>query len=112
MGSVTVYRLEGRITGGAPLDQLSTAIKEETAQGRRLHVLDLGEVRFINSTGLGIIISMSFGLHKTGGHLCLADPSGRVEELFRIVTYNMDGLPVYDSVEEAASHLESLAQEL
>src|SRR5687768_5017492 len=48
-------------------------------------VIDLEEVVFIDSPGLGTLIYCDRQQRDAGGHLVLANPSGPVQDLFRLV---------------------------
>lgn len=64
-------------------------------------VLDLGEVRFINSAGLGCLVKAGMQLDRQGRRLALACPERSVEATLRLV--GLDSmLPLFKSVQEAS----------
>ena len=84
-GGVTLVRLQGRLdAASAPglLARLNRAISEE----RTLFVIDLAEVPFIDSTGLGVLVSGLKAARRADGDLRLAAPSPQVRKLLRLTT--------------------------
>ena len=67
-------------------------------------VLDLSDVNFINSTGLGFLVHLGKDLGESGRRLALAGASRRVDRLIRMVGLgNM--LPLFKSVPEATRYV-------
>lgn len=68
-------------------------------------VLDLSEVNFINSTGLGFLVHLGKDLGEAGRRLALAGASRRVDRLIRMVGLgNM--LPLFKNVPEASRYVD------
>jgi anti-anti-sigma factor len=83
--SVTLMRLQGRLDAAAApglLARLTGAIAEGTTQ----FVVDLAEVPFIDSTGLGALVSGLKAARRVEGDLRLATPSPQVRKLLRLTT--------------------------
>jgi len=65
-----------------------------------LNIVDLTDVPYVDSSGLGMIVSHYVHCRNRGIPLCIAGSSARVLELFRIT--KVDGfLPLIASLEEA-----------
>jgi anti-sigma B factor antagonist len=47
-------------------------------------VLDLSEVRFIDSTGLGVLVSVLKRAREQGGHVTLLNPNREIDRLLQI----------------------------
>jgi anti-sigma B factor antagonist len=71
--------LEGEVS-----DLFKNQLKDIVAQGGRHLVMDLGQVGFIDSCGLGALISALKVLRTSGGSLVLANLSEPVEAVLRI----------------------------
>jgi anti-sigma B factor antagonist len=71
--------LEGEIS-----DRFKNQLKDVVAQGGKHLVVDLGHVGFIDSCGLGALISALKVLRTSGGSLVLANVSAPVEAVLRI----------------------------
>jgi anti-anti-sigma factor len=76
------------------------------AQPNRGIVLDMGSVRFVNSTGLGTLVKIGMRLDAQERRLALARPSAHVERAIRLV--GLDAvLRIFGSVGEALEFLET-----
>jgi anti-sigma B factor antagonist len=84
VGDVTVISLSGAITLGAPTSQLREWILEALNQGRKKILLNLGEVYFIDSSGLGELVSAYTSVTGRGGRLKLLNLNRRVRDLLQI----------------------------
>ncbi len=73
-------------------------------------VVDLSEVRFIDSTGLGVLIGGLRRAREKGGDLVLASPSERVKRILEITNLTQV-LPSFDQVEEAILALKEGGEE-
>lgn len=67
-------------------------------------VLDLGNVTFINSTGLGVLVKFGMHLDRDGRTLALARPDRQVERMLKLIGLDSK-LPVFRSVAEACGHI-------
>jgi len=67
---------------------LRERIKALLDEGRRCFVLNLAAVTYIDSDGLGELISVWSSIRKENGRLTLLHPVQRVQELFRITKLN------------------------
>jgi anti-sigma B factor antagonist len=64
--------------------ELRRRITSASEPGQDL-VIDLRQVTFMDSPGLGTLIHCDRAQRERGGHLVLKDPTGHVRELFEIV---------------------------
>ena len=63
-------------------------------------IIDLQELDFVSSLGLGMIVRTHSRMKKRGGNVKLARIEGAVEEIFRVVGFDQF-LRIYPTVEEA-----------
>ena len=70
------------------------------AQGRRWFILDLNEVTFIDSSGLGVLVACCSTIRKQGGTLQLIQVPDKVRSLLEI-TKLTDFFDLYATAEEA-----------
>jgi anti-sigma B factor antagonist len=61
------------------------ALKKVGDRGLRTLILDLAEIRYINSMGLGSLINLADGLAAHGGGLVLAAPNPKVKVVFDLM---------------------------
>ncbi|MEJ2010473.1 MAG: STAS domain-containing protein [Acidobacteriota bacterium] len=81
---VTVVTLAGRVTLGDESNQLRNKIKDLLTQGKNRMVLDLGEVSYIDSAGLGALVSAYTSARSGGGEIKLASVTKKFHELLNI----------------------------
>ena len=86
---------------------LSDIIREGFARGKPNVILDMGNIPWLNSKGLGTLVMLYHAVKDHGGRLTLARPVG---EVFRLIeTAKLDQVfDVFGSVAEARDHLKSL----
>jgi anti-sigma B factor antagonist len=78
---VVILRLNGRITAGPEVTALRAKAHELNDAGKRNVALDLAEVDYIDSTGLGALVMCATTLRKSGGHVKLVNLNRRHIEL-------------------------------
>lgn len=102
-------RIEGNVailTFHGPLHSEPDAILLRETVGRYIEkniihvVLDMGELKYLNSWGLGLLAALLSMLRKAGGDLRLARMLGNVQNLF-IVTQLTKVFKSYDDVQSA-----------
>jgi anti-sigma B factor antagonist len=80
-GDVVVLSPTGKLMGGPPSEVLHDRIHALLAGNARRVVIDLQNIEWINSLGLGIIIAGLTSLRNAGGDLRLANASPKLTEL-------------------------------
>jgi anti-sigma B factor antagonist len=101
MGKVTVVRLSGPIVFGDESAYLRTLVKDLLAHSPQI-VLDLGEVSYIDSGGLGTLVGLYASAHKAGGDIRLARVGPRPNEVLHI-TKLVTLFEVFDKTSDAVS---------
>ena len=100
VGDVVVIDANGRITLGEGASQFRDTIRELAAQGNKKVLLNLSDVTYIDSSGIGEMVSGFTTITNNGGHLKLIGLSKRVKDLLQI-TKLYTVFDVYD--DEAAA---------
>lgn len=99
-GSLAVLTCEGRIVlGGSSLDKDVNGVLE---QGARQIVVDLAGVNYIDSSGIGQLVSAYTMTRNSGGDLVLAALQKKVRDLLTI-TKLITVFRVFDSKDEAVA---------
>jgi anti-sigma B factor antagonist len=99
---MTVIELSGRLTVNDRPGMLKGAVGAAVERGARQVVLDLSNVKYIDSTRLGELIAAHVTLSRLSGQLRLAATPARVIELFTMA--GLDGVFArYDSVKDAVA---------
>jgi len=99
---VMIVEPKGKIMGGPESTALHDLLHDLIDQGKKNVVIDLGKVDWMNSTGLGLLISGLTTLRKSGGELKLANVTDKIQSLLTI-TKLVTIFKSYDSVEEAVT---------
>ena len=81
---VTILDLSGRIVLGEGAIQLREAVKELTAKGQKYILLNLSDVNYIDSSGLGELVSGYTSVKNAGGELKLLGLTKKVHDLLQI----------------------------
>ncbi len=84
VGDVTVVDAVGKITLGEGSSVLRDAIKDLTAAGNRKILLNLGEVNYIDSSGIGELVAGFTSVSNLEGQLKLLNLTKRVKDLLQI----------------------------
>ena len=106
VNGVTILQLAGRVTLGEESNQLRTKLKDILSQGKTRVILDLGEVTYIDSAGLGALVSGFTSAQNQGANLKLANLTKRFNEQLHI-TKLVTVFDVYNSVQDAIKSFES-----
>jgi anti-sigma B factor antagonist len=82
--SVTVVDISGRITLGEGCAQLRDLIRDQLAKGNKRLLLNLAEVSYIDSSGIGELVSAFTTVSNQGGGLKLLNLTKKVRDLLQI----------------------------
>lgn len=99
-GDVAVVSLKGNLMGEPETVDLREKIYSLLKDDVRKIVLDLGKVRWVNSTGLGTFIAVMTSVKTKGGELRLASITDKVESLF-VITQLSKVFKTYETVDRA-----------
>lgn len=84
VGDVTVVDVSGRITLGEGSSALRDMLRDLVSQGNKKILLNLSEVSYIDSSGIGELVSGFTTVQNAGGQLKLVGLSKRVKDLLQI----------------------------
>ena len=85
---ITVVALKGRLTLGNTLSQTEESVKKLINGGCRKLAIDLAELSFTDSAGLGVLISWHGTMAKAGGKLHIAAVPARIMDLLVMTQVN------------------------
>ncbi len=102
---IVILRLSGQLMGGPDADAVRQTIQSVLKQGHRKILIDLEEVSWINSTGLGILISGHMLAANSGGRLKLMRVSKRIDSILGVTRLNT----VFEIFGEEEAALKSFA---
>ncbi len=99
-GEVTLLDLKGKMTLGEGDELLKDKVNSLTNQGRRKIVLNLADVPYIDSAGLGEIVRTYTTVTREGGQLKLLNLTKRITDLLAI-TKLLTVFETYDNEADA-----------
>jgi anti-sigma B factor antagonist len=102
---VTVLDLSGRITLGEGSVTLRDAIRDVMAKGSKSILLNLGDVNYIDSSGIGELVSAFTSVKNSGGELKLLNLTKKVQDLLQITKL----YTVFDIKDDEASAIASFS---
>lgn len=97
---VSVLDLSGKIVLGEGDGQVRERIKDLLSDGQRKILLNLGDVTYVDSAGLGALISSYTTTKREGGQLKLMNLTKRIQDLLAI-TKLITVFDTYDTEQEA-----------
>ena len=103
VGDVTVVDVAGRITLGEGSSVLRDAMRDLVSKNQKKILLNLGEVSYIDSSGIGELVSGFTTVTNGGGSLKLLNLNKRVKDLLQITKL----YTVFDVHEDEASAIRS-----
>jgi anti-sigma B factor antagonist len=105
VGDVTVLDLAGRITLGEGSSTLRDSLKELVAKGEKKILLNLGDVTYIDSSGIGELVSGFTTVTNQSGSLKLLGLNKRVKDLLQVTKL----YTVFEAFEDEAEAIRSFA---
>jgi len=88
-GEIEILALRGQFVGGNETDDLRTSLNEVLESERKIILLDLSGVTYLNSTALGVLIAAHSNITKRGGKIVLCGLSDSLENIFVITKLSM-----------------------
>lgn len=103
---VTIVDLSGRITLGEGSVVLRDTVKDLSTQGQKKILLNLGNVTYIDSSGIGELVSAFTSVRNAGGELKLLNLTKKVHDLLQITKL----YTVFDIQDDEASAIAAFAR--
>ena len=104
-GDVTIVILGGKIMGGPDFEKYHAYIKELIAEGHMKYVFNFEKVDWINSTGIGIIMSAYNSIKSAGGTLAICGANKRVSDTYYVLQLDK----IFDSFDDCKEAFTSLS---
>lgn len=83
-----ILRIEGDLIGEDTGTRLVEAVNEAVSHKVLTCVVDISELRYINSSGIGVLITILTKFRNKGGEVYLMRPSESVKKLLMITKLN------------------------
>jgi anti-sigma B factor antagonist len=104
---VTILDISGRIVLGKETAAFRDSIRERIAQGKKNILLNLSEVPFIDSTGIGELVSAFTAVRREGGDVKLLHLTKRVRDTVEIVKLGS----IFELFDDEAAALKAFTRE-
>jgi len=101
--NATVVSVTGKMDAVSS-PELEKELSQLMAEGEKDFVIDLGELDYISSAGLRVILATAKRLKEKEGKILLASLQDMVKEVFEISGFSAI-IPIYESVESALNHV-------
>jgi anti-sigma B factor antagonist len=106
VSGVTIVDMEGRIVLGEESAALRDLVRDLLSKGHKKILLNLGDVDYIDSSGLGSLVSAFTSVRKQEGELKLLNLTNKVEGVMQITKL----YTVFDIMDDEAVALKSFSQ--
>ena len=87
-GNSLILRISGDLIGEDNGTQLISAVNDAVSHQVRACIIDISELRYINSSGIGVLITILTKFRNKGGEVYLMNPSESVSKLLVITKLN------------------------
>jgi anti-sigma B factor antagonist len=101
-GDVTILDMSGKVTIGEGSIALRSAIRRLLGEGKSKILLNLGAVNYVDSSGIGELVSSFTAVNKENGSLKLLKLTQKIQDLLAI-TKLLTVFDVFDEESEALS---------
>lgn len=95
-----IIEFKGNVMGGPDAVSLNEQLHELIEKEKTNVVVDLGKVKFMNSSGLGMLIGALTTMKKAGGDLRIANATDKIESLL-IITKLITVFKHFKTLDEA-----------
>lgn len=103
---ILILEVKGKVMGGPDASIFQETIKGELANNHKKFIFHLGEVDWMNSSGLGILIGGLTTIKNAGGELKLAHVTEKIQSLF-MITKLVTIFDSYETIEDALKSYQS-----
>ncbi len=102
-GDVTILDMSGKVTIGEGSVALRNTVRRLLGEGKKNILLNLGDVGYIDSSGIGELVSSYSAVSKEGGNLKLLNLTQKIQDLLAITKL----LTVFDTFDDEGEALAS-----
>lgn len=102
VGDVAVFTVSGKLMGGNETWDVHSKIKNLIESGSKKVVIDISKVKWMNSQGLGMLMSCHSSLKNAEGRLKIAGATEKVNSLF-MITQMITIFETYETADRAVA---------
>lgn len=85
---ILILSMQGDLIGEDSGLDIMAMVNDQLQNGVKLCVIDISGLRYINSSGIGVLITVLTKFRNKGGEVCLLNPSESVKKLLIITKLN------------------------
>lgn len=97
---VTVLRLSGDLLGGSDIVEFKDKLKSLIDAGKKNILIDMGEVTYVNSSGIGMLIAGMTSVVQGGGKFKICNTEKNIKNVF-VITNLVKVFETFNTVDEA-----------
>lgn len=101
-GDIAVLTVTGNMMGGPDSSALHEKVKSLISEGLTKVVIDIKGVKWMNSSGLGVLMACMSSLQQAGGNLKLASVTEKVKSIL-MITKLIELFETYENAERAVA---------
>jgi len=98
-----IIELKGKVMGGPDAETFRDELHKLIEEGKKEVIVDLGKVKFMNSSGIGILIGGFTTMKNAGGELVICRADNKIESLL-VVTQLIKVFNHFRTLEDAVEH--------
>lgn len=98
---ITVFEISGRLNLGNSLISIESGIRRLIDLGTRKLIVDVTDVTYIDSSGIGMLVACAGHMEQSKGRLRIAGANGPVAKAFEVV--HMERIAPLDGTIDAAA---------
>ena len=106
LGGVTIVDISGRIELGEESAALRDLVRDLLSKGQKQILFNLGDVNYIDSSGLGHLVSAFTSVQNQGGQLKLLNLTDNIQNLMQITRL----YTVFEIIDDEAAAVKSFRQ--
>ena len=104
---IYIIRMWGELVDKAQANKMIEFIDEQIAGKETKFIFDLGELKYLNSSGLSVLINQFTKIRKMGGEMIITNVNKKIEELL-VITKLTTLFTIIDTREHAITKLTGL----
>jgi anti-sigma B factor antagonist len=101
---LVILSLSGKVMGGPHFEKFHGQIKDLIAEDHKLFLFDFGKVDWINSTGIGIMVSAFHSIKAAEGRMVICGANKRVRGIYYVSKLDQ----IFDTFDECDEARQSL----
>jgi anti-sigma B factor antagonist len=99
---VAVVVISGRLALGGETEMLEAAVTKLVAQDHKSIILDITALEYVDSSGVGMLVSCLTKTRKAGGEMKVAGANPRIRRIFTMTGVETM-MPLFDNVAAATA---------